>query len=82
MAMNIVQTAHAMCTALNVVQTSHSFGDVMLLAKASESKQVHFAYMTLWSFLQLGLYLLSILCPLDTCFYMFISFCSPNVWPS
>lgn len=41
MPMNIVQTAHAMCTALNVVQTSHSFGDVMLLAKASESKQVH-----------------------------------------
>lgn len=34
------QTSHAMCVALNVVQTSHSFGDVMLLAKANESKQV------------------------------------------
>lgn len=43
---NYMQTAHAMCTALNVVHTSHSFGDVMLLSKASESKQVHHAYMT------------------------------------
>lgn len=37
-----VQTSHAMCTALNVVQTSHNFGDVLLLFKAIESKQVHF----------------------------------------
>ncbi|WOG95457.1 hypothetical protein DCAR_0414776 [Daucus carota subsp. sativus] len=35
------RTSHAMCVALNVVQTSHSFGDVMLLAKANESKQVN-----------------------------------------
>lgn len=41
MAMYIhVQTSQAMCIALNVVQTSHSFGDVMLLAKANEYKQV------------------------------------------
>lgn len=33
------KTAHAMCRALNVVQTSHAFGDVMLLAKALESKK-------------------------------------------
>ncbi|KAK1394070.1 Lysophospholipid acyltransferase LPEAT2 [Heracleum sosnowskyi] len=35
------RTSQAMCMALNVVQTSHSFGDVMLLAKANESKQVN-----------------------------------------
>nr|AZM65199.1 lysophospholipid acyltransferase 8 [Vitellaria paradoxa] len=33
------RTSHAMATALNVVQTSHSYGDLMLLAKASESKK-------------------------------------------
>ncbi|PON41216.1 Parvalbumin [Parasponia andersonii] len=33
------RTSQAIATALNVVQTSHSYGDVMLLIKASESKQ-------------------------------------------
>ncbi|KAL7203576.1 hypothetical protein ACSBR2_016782 [Camellia fascicularis] len=33
------RTSHVIATALNVVQTSHSYGDIMLLAKASESKQ-------------------------------------------
>lgn len=33
-----MQTSHAIATALNVVQTSHSFGDLMLLMKASQSK--------------------------------------------
>ncbi|KAK9910655.1 hypothetical protein M0R45_034609 [Rubus argutus] len=32
------RTSHAMAAALNVVQTSHSFGDLMLLVKAAESK--------------------------------------------
>ncbi|KAJ7007565.1 lysophospholipid acyltransferase LPEAT2 [Populus alba] len=33
------RTSHAIASALNVVQTCHSYGDVMLLMKASESKQ-------------------------------------------
>ncbi|CAL5381703.1 unnamed protein product [Camellia sinensis] len=33
------RTSHVIATALNVVQTSHSYGDIMLVAKASESKQ-------------------------------------------
>ncbi|XP_071932558.1 lysophospholipid acyltransferase LPEAT2 isoform X3 [Coffea arabica] len=33
------RTSHAIATALNVVQTSHSYGDLMLLTKASEFKQ-------------------------------------------
>ncbi|XAR63132.1 Plasmalogen synthase [Bertholletia excelsa] len=33
------RTSHAIATALNVAQTSHSYGDFMLFAKASESKQ-------------------------------------------
>ncbi|PNT49803.1 hypothetical protein POPTR_002G151800v4 [Populus trichocarpa] len=33
------RTSHAIASALNVVQTYHSYGDVMLLMKASESKQ-------------------------------------------
>ncbi|XP_030511458.2 lysophospholipid acyltransferase LPEAT2 [Rhodamnia argentea] len=33
------RAGHAIATALNVTQTSHSYGDVMLLMKASESKQ-------------------------------------------
>ncbi|GFY90313.1 calcineurin B subunit-like protein [Actinidia rufa] len=33
------RTGRIIATALNVVQTSHSYGDFMLLAKASESKQ-------------------------------------------
>ncbi|CAK9145795.1 unnamed protein product [Ilex paraguariensis] len=33
------RTRHAIATALNVVQTSHSYGDYMLVTKASESKQ-------------------------------------------
>lgn len=33
------RTAYAMATALNVVQTSHTYGDMMLLMKAEESKQ-------------------------------------------
>ncbi|XP_058222402.1 lysophospholipid acyltransferase LPEAT2 isoform X2 [Rhododendron vialii] len=33
------RTSRAIATALNVVQTSHSYGDFMLVAKASESKQ-------------------------------------------
>ncbi|KAI3429017.1 uncharacterized protein J3R85_008838 [Psidium guajava] len=33
------RASHAIATALNVTQTSHSYGDVMLLTKASESKQ-------------------------------------------
>ena len=37
-----VQTGRIIATALNVVQTSHSYGDAMLLAKATESKQVNF----------------------------------------
>ncbi|KAM5555022.1 lysophospholipid acyltransferase LPEAT2 [Rosa sericea] len=32
------RTSHAMAAALNVVQTSHSFGDLMLLMKAADSK--------------------------------------------
>lgn len=36
-----MQTSHAIATALNVVQTSHSYGDLMLLTRASQSKQVH-----------------------------------------
>ncbi|GLT39485.1 hypothetical protein SLA2020_136730 [Shorea laevis] len=33
------KTSHAMATALNVVQTAHSYGDLMLLMRASELKQ-------------------------------------------
>lgn len=33
-----MQTCHAMATSLNVVQTSHSYGDLMLLMKATQSK--------------------------------------------
>ncbi|XP_027162734.1 lysophospholipid acyltransferase LPEAT2 isoform X1 [Coffea eugenioides] len=33
------RTSHAIATALNVVQTSHSYGDLMLMTKASEFKQ-------------------------------------------
>ncbi|KAL5727774.1 hypothetical protein ACHQM5_000929 [Ranunculus cassubicifolius] len=33
------RTSFAIANALNVVQTSHSFGDLMLLTKAAESKQ-------------------------------------------
>ncbi|XP_022147341.1 lysophospholipid acyltransferase LPEAT2 [Momordica charantia] len=33
------RTSHAIATSLNVVQTSHSYGDLMLLTKASEAKQ-------------------------------------------
>ncbi|KAL3536900.1 hypothetical protein ACH5RR_000266 [Cinchona calisaya] len=33
------RTSHAIATALNVVQTSHSYGDVLLLTKASEFNQ-------------------------------------------
>lgn len=33
------RTSYALASALNVVQTSHSFGDLMLLTKASQSKQ-------------------------------------------
>ncbi|XP_034708450.1 lysophospholipid acyltransferase LPEAT2 isoform X1 [Vitis riparia] len=33
------RTGHAIATALNVVQTSHSYGDLMLLTRASQSKQ-------------------------------------------
>lgn len=36
----VVQTSHALATGLNVIQTSHSYGDLMLLMKAIESKQV------------------------------------------
>lgn len=36
---NFMETAYAMATALNVVQTSHTYGDMMLLMKAEESKQ-------------------------------------------
>ncbi|KAL6290123.1 hypothetical protein ACE6H2_007633 [Prunus campanulata] len=32
------RTCHAMATSLNVVQTSHSYGDLMLLMKATQSK--------------------------------------------
>ncbi|KAI4339050.1 hypothetical protein MLD38_024034 [Melastoma candidum] len=35
------RTRHAMASALNIGVTSHSFGDVMLLMKASESKQAN-----------------------------------------
>lgn len=58
-----VQTSHAIATALNVIRTSHSFGDLMLVMKASQSRQVciscliftpitiHLAYRCLlWSF--------------------------------
>lgn len=38
----VMQTSHAIATALNVVQTSHSHGDLMLITKASEFKQVIF----------------------------------------
>ncbi|XP_077248128.1 lysophospholipid acyltransferase LPEAT2-like isoform X2 [Tasmannia lanceolata] len=33
------QTSYAIASALNVVQTSHSYGDLMLLTRASEMKQ-------------------------------------------
>ncbi|KAF6160409.1 hypothetical protein GIB67_019178 [Kingdonia uniflora] len=33
------RTSYAIANALNVVQTSHSYGDIMLLTKASQSKQ-------------------------------------------
>ncbi|KAK3006503.1 hypothetical protein RJ639_017592 [Escallonia herrerae] len=33
------RTGNAIASALNVVQTSHSYGDLMLLSKASEAKQ-------------------------------------------
>ncbi|KAJ6972190.1 hypothetical protein NC653_032695 [Populus alba x Populus x berolinensis] len=33
------RTSHAIASALNVVQTNHSYGDLMLLTKASELKQ-------------------------------------------
>ncbi|KAK9274316.1 hypothetical protein L1049_019130 [Liquidambar formosana] len=33
------RTSHAIAAALNVVQTSHSYGDLMLLTRASQSKQ-------------------------------------------
>ncbi|KAK6918449.1 Phospholipid/glycerol acyltransferase [Dillenia turbinata] len=33
------RTSHAIASALNVVQTSHSYGDLMLLTRAVESKQ-------------------------------------------
>lgn len=35
-----IQTSHAMASALNAVQTSHAYGDLMLLMKASELKEV------------------------------------------
>ena len=35
-----VQTGQAMSSALNVVQTSHSYGDLMLLMKATQLQQV------------------------------------------
>ena len=35
-----IQTSHAIAASLNVVQTSHSYGDLMLLNKASELKLV------------------------------------------
>lgn len=35
-----VQASHIIATALDVVQTSHSYGDVMLLTKASEHSKV------------------------------------------
>ncbi|KAB1200891.1 Lysophospholipid acyltransferase LPEAT2 [Morella rubra] len=39
-AVNLAErTSHAIATALNVVQTSHSYGDLMLLMKAAESRQ-------------------------------------------
>ncbi|KAE9463088.1 hypothetical protein C3L33_05004, partial [Rhododendron williamsianum] len=36
---NFMETGHAIATSLNVMKTSYSYGDFMLLAKASESKQ-------------------------------------------
>ncbi|XP_059651494.1 lysophospholipid acyltransferase LPEAT2 [Cornus florida] len=33
------RTSHAIATSLNVIQTSHSYGDLMLLTRASQSKQ-------------------------------------------
>ncbi|KAM7275285.1 hypothetical protein ACFE04_017151 [Oxalis oulophora] len=33
------RTSHSIASALNVVRTSHSYGDLMLITKASESKQ-------------------------------------------
>ncbi|XP_021642712.2 lysophospholipid acyltransferase LPEAT2 isoform X1 [Hevea brasiliensis] len=38
-AVNEIKTSFAIATALNVVQTFHSYGDLMLLMKASQSKQ-------------------------------------------
>lgn len=35
-----MQTSHAIASALNVVRTSHSYGDIMLLEKALQSKRV------------------------------------------
>lgn len=35
-----MQTSHAIATALNVTETSHSYGDLMLLTKALQSRQV------------------------------------------
>lgn len=48
-----MQTSHAMAAALNVVQTSHSFGDLMLLVKAAESKSKQvFFFVDSYAFLQ------------------------------
>lgn len=48
-----MQTSHAMAAALNVVQTSHSFGDLMLLVKAAESKSKQvFIFADSYAFLQ------------------------------
>lgn len=52
-----MQTGHAIATALNVVQTSHSYGDLMLLTRASQSKQVHilsYIVLYLYNILQIG----------------------------
>lgn len=40
LAIGKMQTAHAMATSLNLVQTSYTYGDMLLLMKAVELKQV------------------------------------------
>ncbi|KAL8500167.1 hypothetical protein ACS0TY_019959 [Phlomoides rotata] len=52
------RTAHDIASSLNVAQTSHSYGDFMLLAKASESKQENPSlYMVEMAWIQSSLHL-------------------------
>lgn len=43
-AYDLMQTSRVIASSLNVVQTSHSYGDLMLLTKALEFKQVFICF--------------------------------------